>query len=62
VVEEQASSGMDVEAFCREHDIGRASFYAWRRRLSGAPTESNDGFVELKRPRDTARAADVVVR
>jgi Transposase len=37
LLERQAQSGQSVEAFCRARAISPASFYRWRRRLSGEP-------------------------
>jgi transposase-like protein len=33
LITEQEASGEKVKPFCREHGIGEASFYYWRRRL-----------------------------
>ena len=39
VVGDQESSGLTVAEFCRRRDISPASFYAWRRKVSGtSPT------------------------
>ena len=35
VIGKWKASGQGVTAFCREEGLGAASFYAWRRRLSG---------------------------
>ena len=53
IITQQQSSGQGPRAFCEQHGIGVASFYAWRRRL-GAGGESTGeagsdcGFVELR--------------
>ena len=31
----QAESGMLASKFCREHDIGNASFYKWQAKFGG---------------------------
>lgn len=47
-IREQASSGMSVEAYCREHRLSRPSFYRWRRRLDSAGDGTAvDGFLEV---------------
>jgi transposase-like protein len=33
LIEQQRVSGQTVKAFCAEHGLGQASFYAWRRHL-----------------------------
>jgi hypothetical protein len=46
VIEAQRSSGQSVAGYCRDHGIGQASFFAWKRRLRlAAPT---NGFVEVR--------------
>jgi len=37
VISEQAASGLGVEAWCREHQVAKQSFYAWRKRLQANP-------------------------
>ena len=37
LLERQAQSGQSVEAFCRGQSVSTASFYRWRRQLSGEP-------------------------
>jgi transposase-like protein len=34
LIDDQRTSGDTVAAFCRDRQIGQASFFAWRRRLS----------------------------
>lgn len=34
VIRDQAASGLSIAAFCREHEVPAASFFAWRRKLS----------------------------
>jgi putative transposase len=36
-VDQQRASGVSVMQFCRQENIGYASFCNWRKRLSGAP-------------------------
>ncbi len=53
IITEQESNGQGPQAFCEEHDIGLASFYAWRQRLrpggeSAGGAGGDGGFVELR--------------
>lgn len=41
----QQASGFSVTEFCRRERINQGSFYYWKRRVQGMPSE---GFVELK--------------
>jgi len=36
VIRDQAASGLSIAAFCREHQVPAASFFAWRRKLTSA--------------------------
>jgi len=45
IIEEQAASGMKITAFCRERQINRHQFHAWRRRLRDQ--HLCIGFLEL---------------
>jgi transposase-like protein len=49
LIERQQASGLSIAAFCRQHDVVTASFYAWRRRLdeSSASPQRTD-FVRLE--------------
>jgi hypothetical protein len=46
LIEEQQQHGMDVEAFCRERDLGVASFRHHQSRMRKAE-RSGSGFVEV---------------
>lgn len=62
IIERQQSSGQSAAAWCRQHGISQASFFAWKRRLgtSGSsirlslskavepPASPTSGFVEVK--------------
>ncbi|MDB4224163.1 IS66 family insertion sequence element accessory protein TnpB [Granulosicoccus sp.] len=52
LVEDQAQSGLSATEFCKEYQIGYASFCAWRKRLSQPTTNSavEPTFVELTPP------------
>jgi transposase-like protein len=52
IIEAQRSSGQTATAYCRDHGITAASFFAWKRRLR--PVAQTMEFVEVK----TARAAE----
>jgi len=49
LIERQRAGGLSIAAFCRQHDVVTASFYAWRRRLgeSSASPQRTD-FVRLE--------------
>ena len=49
VIRDQAASGLSIAAFCREHQVPAASFFAWRRKLSRR--------AEVGRPRATGERA-----
>lgn len=42
IIEQQKESALSVPRFCKEHDIGYASFSAWRRRIQSDNTGSCD--------------------
>lgn len=44
-IKRQEESGLNAAEFCRQHQIGQASFYAWRARLRRE--DHADGFVEI---------------
>lgn len=49
IISEQQMSGLNVAKWCSANNIDKASFYAWRKRLS-YPTEHNTNeaqFIEL---------------
>ena len=55
IIEAQARSGQTAKAYCREQAIGLASFYQWRKRLTGgaAPAQkpAAQEFIELEQAR-----------
>lgn len=60
VVAAQASSGMNVSAFCRKQGIATSQFYRWRRRgRSGVPPAEERGFVELRAAEDRTSVSGV---
>jgi hypothetical protein len=46
VIGSQRSSDLSVAAFCRRYGIPVSSFYAWKRKVGGAPTAP--AFIEAK--------------
>jgi hypothetical protein len=38
IVEQHASSGLQVATFCKQQQITPSSFYAWRKRLANQPS------------------------
>lgn len=55
IIEAQEASGKTAAAYCREHQIGAASFYAWKRRLGRRGKRLPAmGFVELTTRTDSA--------
>jgi hypothetical protein len=61
IIDDQRASGRTVAVFCRDRQIGQASFFAWRRRLSSrqASPPSQPRFIEVT-PATDARAVAVV--
>jgi transposase-like protein len=58
LIDDQRISGGTVAAFCRDRQIGQASFFAWRRRLSSRQASPPPPrFVEVM-PAVAADAAD----
>ncbi|MFA5627761.1 MAG: transposase [Thiohalomonadaceae bacterium] len=49
LIDQQLDSGLSAVQFCNQHDIGYASFYNWRKRLSttAAPESEETGFLDL---------------
>ena len=52
IIFEQEQSGLTARAFCEERGFGLASFYQWRKRLSGeisaVPKRAEREFIELR--------------
>jgi hypothetical protein len=46
LIEQQRQSELSVSAYCRQRGVSAASFFAWRRRLSGDPGAG--GFKPVK--------------
>jgi putative transposase len=52
LVEQQQASGLSAVQFCKQQDIGYASFCNWRKRLldnqvDESSTSNNTGFLDL---------------
>ena|ERR1700722_11633651 len=51
IIDAQMITGLTVAAYCRQHELSKGSFYAWKHRLGSAAV----GFVEVTAaPPDTA--------
>src|SRR5690242_15410632 len=62
LVEQQRASGLSVLAFCREHGLGAASMFAWRRRLAGgAAMFKSVKIVQEPAPHASASAGDASI-
>jgi hypothetical protein len=61
IINAQASSGMNIAAYCREAHIPTSLFYTWRRRLREQPL-CPGGFVELKPSRSAFSTSGVCLR
>ena len=52
IIDAQKVTGLTVAAYCRQHELSKGSFYAWKHRLGSAAP----GFIEVTAaPPDTAR-------
>jgi transposase-like protein len=60
IIENQAVSGKNIAAYCREGHIHTSLFYIWRRRLKEQPQRSG-AFVELK-PASRASTSGICLR
>ena len=47
-IAEQEKSGRPVRLFCREQNLGEATFFAWRQRLNIQETPVSFALVETK--------------
>jgi hypothetical protein len=54
IIKSQRASGQTAAAWCREHQITQASFFAWKRRLQVAAPGA--GFVEVHAAAECGRA------
>jgi len=57
LIEDQVSSGLSATQFCKQYQIGYASFCAWRKKLSSSVLSRNHTptpeFVELTPPQNS---------
>jgi transposase-like protein len=60
IIENQATSGVSIAAYCRDTQINPSYFYTWRRRLRGQ--QPSAGFLELIPGRLTEAASGVRIR
>lgn len=61
IIENQATSGMSIAAYCREGQIRPTLFYSWRRRLR-EQQPSTGGFLELIPDRLTEAVSGIRIR
>jgi transposase-like protein len=61
IIENQATSGMSIAAYCRDTQIKPSYFYTWRRRLREQQSSAG-GFLELIPGRMTEVASGVRIR
>ncbi|MEI8174038.1 MAG: hypothetical protein WCH07_11240 [Deltaproteobacteria bacterium] len=61
IIENQATSGVSIAAYCRDTQINPSYFYTWRRRLK-EQQPSAGGFLELIPGRLTEVASGVRIR
>jgi transposase-like protein len=61
IIENQATSGVSIAAYCRNAQIKPSYFYTWRRRLREQPPCAG-GFLELIPGRLTKSASGIRIR
>ena len=61
IMGDQAASGKDIAAYCRESHIHTSLFYTWRRKLREQQPCAR-GFVELSPDRSTRSDSGVNIR
>jgi hypothetical protein len=61
IIENQATSGMSIAAYCRDAQINPSYFYTWRRRLQ-EQQPCPRGFLELIPGKLTESASGVCIR
>jgi len=47
LVDQQRDSGLSASQFCKQENVGYASFCNWRKRLSDPSTEETSGSCEV---------------
>ena len=49
MIRAQATSGVSIPEYCREHGLNVKSFYAWRKRLGGIPAPAKPSeFIQIE--------------
>jgi hypothetical protein len=61
IIEDQATSGVSIAAYCRDAQIKPSYFYTWRRRLREQQPCAG-GFLELVPGRLTNAASGICIR
>lgn len=57
VLDQQRSSGLTVQSFCRREGLGESSFYFWRRTIAGRDAKRQSVSQSPPRPADSRRDA-----
>ena len=62
VLEEHASSGLSVRAFCQRESLSEPSFYSWRRKLQSRAEEkpSPSGLIPVRLVDEAAATGHVI--
>ena len=60
IISNQATSGMNIAAYCREGHIRTSLFYTWRRRLRDQEA-SSAGFLELHSARMSEDSSGICI-
>lgn len=57
----QEQSGQSVSQYCKDHSLGDAAFYTWRRRLKNPGSVGGNGFIQLQRERPEVSVAHIEI-
>jgi transposase len=66
-IETWQSSGLSVRQFCTDEGLSEPSFYSWRKKLSGASVEDDQGnakqsaFIEVAMPQYNSASVELVL-
>ena len=59
IIEQQNQSGQTIRAFCKENDIGLASFGKWKQKLAKENSEDADHSKPMFRPVSVSKPDEV---
>lgn len=62
IIDEQSSSGLSQEAFCKNHNISFGTFQTWRKKLKASLDPMPATFVEVPRSDDVQLPLDQGLR